>query len=106
MSAVKGRLENGKVVLAEQVDWPDGTEVRVEPVSNGDQLAPGEESQGDDPQSIARWLAWYDSLEPLILTPEEEAALKAQPAPGRGRGKLLIASDDDEYLDDCAEYMP
>jgi hypothetical protein len=77
MTAVKGKLENGKVVLAEQVDWPEGTEVRVEPISNGEEPASGEELQGDDPQSIANWLAWYDSLEPLIFTPEEEAAREA-----------------------------
>ena len=32
---------------------------------------------GDDPASIARWLAWFDSLEPLEFTLEEEAALEA-----------------------------
>ncbi|MGA7499374.1 MAG: hypothetical protein WBX00_21800, partial [Isosphaeraceae bacterium] len=32
---------------------------------------------GDDPASIARWLAWFDSLEPLSFTPEEEAAWEA-----------------------------
>jgi hypothetical protein len=31
-----------------------------------------EAEQGDDPESIARWLAWLDSLKPF-LTPEEEA---------------------------------
>jgi hypothetical protein len=87
MSAVKGKLENGKVVLAQQVNWPEGTEVRVEPISNGDELAPGEEFQGDDPESIARWLAWYDSLEPLIFTPEEAAEREAAEREAKQREK-------------------
>ena len=35
-----------------------------------------EEEQGDDPESIAKWLAWVDSLEPLILTPEDEERIR------------------------------
>ncbi len=27
----------------------------------------------NSPEAIADWLEWYDSLEPLLLTPEEEA---------------------------------
>ena len=29
------------------------------------------------PEAIEVWLKWYDSLEPLIITPEEEADLAA-----------------------------
>ena len=32
---------------------------------------------GDDPASIARWLAWFDSLEPLCFTADEDAAWRA-----------------------------
>ena len=32
---------------------------------------------GDDDASIACWLAWFDSLEALSFTPEEEAAWQA-----------------------------
>ena len=28
------------------------------------------------PEAIADWLAWYDSLEPLVFTPEEEMDLR------------------------------
>jgi hypothetical protein len=90
MSAVKGKLENGKVILADHVDWPEGTEVRVEPISNGDAMASGEELQGDDPDSIARWLAWYDSLEPLIFTADEEAAREAAQREAKEREKAAF----------------
>ena len=28
------------------------------------------------------------------------------PIPGRGKGKLIIHADDDEHLNDFAEYLP
>jgi prevent-host-death family protein len=31
---------------------------------------------------------------------------KGVPIPGRGKGKLVIHADDDEYLKDFAEYLP
>ena len=31
---------------------------------------------------------------------------KGVPIPGRGKGKLIIYSDDDEHLKDFEEYMP
>lgn len=31
---------------------------------------------------------------------------RPQPVPGRGKGMLIIHSDDDEHLKDFAEYMP
>ncbi|MCU0705313.1 MAG: type II toxin-antitoxin system prevent-host-death family antitoxin [Fimbriiglobus sp.] len=36
------------------------------------------------------------------LTPELPIGV---PIPGRGKGKLTIISDDDEHLNDFAEYM-
>jgi GNAT superfamily N-acetyltransferase len=36
----------------------------------------------------------------------EPPAEKPRPVPGRGRGKLVIVSDDDEHLKDFEEYMP
>lgn len=31
---------------------------------------------------------------------------RPHPVPGRGRGKLVIVSEDDDYLKDFEEYMP
>ena len=35
-----------------------------------------------------------------------EAAEKPDPVPGRGKGMLTIVSEDDEHLNDWAEYLP
>lgn len=72
MATIRGTLQNGQIILAEPApaDWPDGAEVRVELV---DPLR--DDGQGTDPESIAEWLAWHDSLEPF-LSEEDEAAWK------------------------------
>jgi hypothetical protein len=36
-----------------------------------------EEEWSDSPEAIEDWLRWYDSLEPLEFTPQEEADLAA-----------------------------
>ena len=33
-------------------------------------------------------------------------AEKPRPVPGRGRGKLVIVSEDDDHLKDFEDYMP
>jgi hypothetical protein len=76
MAAIRGRYIDGKVVLDTPPDWPEGAEVIVEPVTDEAGIGMPEEGQGDDPESIARWLAWYDSLEPLVLTPEDEERIR------------------------------
>src|SRR5207245_1986199 len=86
-------------------DWPDGAEVEIrlarESGDNGDRSMnpdesartpaamdktrrpeetaeePVEEGWSNSPEAIADWLKWYDSLEPLTLTPEEEADAEA-----------------------------
>jgi hypothetical protein len=74
MSAIRGWYKDGQIVLdgPPPADWADGAEVRLElvdPVSEDDDP---EGLLGSDPESIARWLAWYDSLQPF-LSEEDEA---------------------------------
>jgi hypothetical protein len=76
MHAIKGKFRNGQIVLTEKADWPEETEVLVEPVSATPTLGIREEDWPTDPEGIARHLALIDSLEPF-LTPEEEAAWQA-----------------------------
>ena len=75
MSAIHGRVKNGKIELPAPADWPEGTEVEVRPVEEAVGLT--EEDWPETPEEIAAWLRWYDSLEPLILTPEDEARIAA-----------------------------
>ena len=41
-----------------------------------EKMVEGAEDWSNSPEAIADWLAWYDSLEPLVFTPEEAADLQ------------------------------
>jgi hypothetical protein len=68
----KGGIRQGQVVVPKPIDLPDGTEVIVAscPPTSEEDI---EDGWDNSPQGIAAWLQWYDALEPLIFTPEEEA---------------------------------
>jgi hypothetical protein len=75
MNAIRSVVKNGRVEVDAPADWPDGTPVRVE-------LGLNDQSEYDDerpetPDEIREWLRWYHSLEPIVMTPEEEAAWAA-----------------------------
>jgi hypothetical protein len=78
MSAIRGTYRNGQVILdgPPPADWKDGTEVWLEPVDP----ASGEDDPdgllGSDPESIARWLTWYESLKPYRMSDEDDAEFR------------------------------
>jgi hypothetical protein len=73
MVVITGTLMNGRIVLDESTDWPDGSRVIVLPVGARDLDVDSEVSQSNDPESIVRWLAEFDAIPPWEFTPEEEA---------------------------------
>ena len=73
MNAVKGTVKNGHIVLDSPTDLPEGCRVRVEPITDGETFGVREEEWQDTPEAVDAWLQWYDSLEPLQMTPQEEA---------------------------------
>lgn len=74
MTQLKGIIRQGQVVLPCPAELPDGTEVNVVPVKT----PPSDDDDWDNsPEGIADWLRWYDSLQPLLFTDEERAALQA-----------------------------
>jgi hypothetical protein len=77
MKTIHAVWKNGQIVPTQPVDWPEGTALAVEPIGESLVTDPNGDLLGDDPASIARWLAWFDSLEPLNFTPEEEEAWQA-----------------------------
>ncbi|MFO0811260.1 MAG: hypothetical protein U0746_21740 [Gemmataceae bacterium] len=76
MSTVRGIYRNGTVTLTATPDWPEECEVIIEP-AQVPSIGMREEDWDDSPEGVAEWLRWYDSLEPLEMTPEEEAAWTA-----------------------------
>ena len=105
MSAIKATVRGGRLELDVPADWPEGTEVEIYPVSpsptrerrpsqanaaarastaseQAESVEPAAEADSDEawlnsPEAIADWLRWFDTLEPLELTPAEEADTQA-----------------------------
>jgi hypothetical protein len=78
MNAVKATWTNGRIQPGEPVDWPEGSELVVEPVGTGeDKVGLDETEWRDDPEARADWDAWLRTIEPPILTDEERAAFAA-----------------------------
>ncbi len=78
MDAIGATWRNGQIVPDTPVDWPEGYRLRIEPdavEAESDEIR--EDDWSNSPEAITDWLSWYDSLEPLIFTPEEEAELAA-----------------------------
>jgi hypothetical protein len=64
---IRGVVSGGRLEVDVPADWPDGTEVQIQPVD-------GEMSQ----EEIARTLVAMDQVKPFEMTAEEEAAWEAQ----------------------------
>lgn len=72
MSAIKGVIQDGQVVLPGPIGLPNGTEVEVVPVD------PVENDDGPmSPEEIERVLALMDQMQPLEMTDAELAAWEA-----------------------------
>lgn len=76
MHAIEGTWKNGQVVLSESANWPDGCRVMVEPLacpSADERLGLSEEDWPRTPEQMNDWLRWFDSIEPVEMSAEEEA---------------------------------
>ena len=76
MNAIKATWINGQILPAEPVDWPEGSELLVEPLASPEKIGLDEAEWRDDAQSIADWVAWVDTIEPLLLSDEERAEME------------------------------
>lgn len=96
MDAVKAIVKGGRVELLAPPEWPDGTEVVVRPVVGNGGLGVPEEDWGDGLEAAARWLEWYDSLEPLLFTEEERASWETARLDRKALEKATFASRAEE----------
>lgn len=76
MHAIKAIWTNGQILPAEPVDWPEGSQLFVQPITPDDKkIGLTEEEWRDDPEAIAAWEAWVHSIEPPEYTDEERASM-------------------------------
>jgi hypothetical protein len=76
MSAVRAKWQNGEVVLEGHPNWSEGRQLVVTELQQQEVTDPTEE-WSNTPEAIADWLKWYDNLEPLIITDQEQADSQA-----------------------------
>jgi hypothetical protein len=75
MNAIRATWTNGRIVPAEVVNWPEGMELLVEPVSMSERVGLDESDWRDDAEALADWEAWINTIEPLEYSDEERAEL-------------------------------
>src|SRR5271155_5582097 len=75
MNAILSVVKNGRVEVDAPPDWPDGTPVRVELGLNGQ--AKYDDERSETPEDIEEWIRRFREIEPIEMTPEEEAAWRA-----------------------------
>jgi hypothetical protein len=83
VNAVKATWTNGQILPGEPIDWPEGSELVVEPVGTGEKTGLDEAEWRDDPAAVADWDAWLRTVEPRVLTEEERAAFATYEAEAR-----------------------
>jgi hypothetical protein len=76
MHAIKATWINGQILPSEPVDWPEGSELLVEPiVPNEEKIGLTEKEWRADPESIATWEAGVRSIEPPEYSDAERAEM-------------------------------
>ena len=75
MIAVHAKWKDGRVVVDEAVDWPEGCELEVRPVTANGSVE--EDSQANDLEAITRGIAEFQAIPPLQMTADEEAEWQA-----------------------------
>jgi hypothetical protein len=72
MDAIRATVSSGRPELDAPPDWPEGTEVLIEPMrGRGEKIGIDESEWSDESGSFADWEAWIKTIEPLEFTPEE-----------------------------------
>jgi hypothetical protein len=82
MSAIRGTIRGGKVVFDTPPGWPEGKEVLVvDPAEVNKPVPPvpmmTDDEQGDDPESVAEWLAAFDAIPVAATSPLDDPAVVA-----------------------------
>ncbi len=75
MNSIRATWKNGQIIPSEPVDWPDGSELLVEPVPTSEKIGLDESEWRDDAAALADWEQWIKTIEPLELTDEERASM-------------------------------
>lgn len=76
MATIYGTVANGKIEVAAPAEWPEGLSVRINPADDCE-VGMREEDWPTTPEAIEAWCAMIENLEPVILTPDDKARIRA-----------------------------
>lgn len=74
MSTIPATFIDGKIVPDVPPDWPNGTRLSIEATPLSPVRMMTEDEQGDDPESIIRWLAATDAIPMARSSPFDDPA--------------------------------
>jgi hypothetical protein len=77
MPPMQATFIDGKIVPDGPPDWPNGTRLVIQPSPVPPVRMMTDEEQGDDPESIARWLAAFDAIPVAASSPFDDPAVAA-----------------------------
>src|SRR5437870_3431801 len=75
MTTIHNRVRHGRIEADAPADWPDGTPVEILPLAADAGLGMREDDWPTTPEGLADLLRRWDTHEPSVLTPDEEADL-------------------------------
>lgn len=96
MNAFRGTIKNQQIVLDKPADLPEGTRVEVHPLeANHPGLGMREEDWPTTPEGISALLARMNQLEPGWLSPDDDAAWRADLKAQKESAKAQFLSRND-----------
>ncbi len=76
MNAIKAVWTQGRILPSEPVNWPEGSELLIEPLPSMERIGLDEADWRDGPAAQADWDAWIRTLEPAQLSAAERESLE------------------------------
>jgi hypothetical protein len=96
MNTILSVVKNGRVEIDAPPDWPEGSPVRVELGLNGRAT---DEERPETPEEIEEWIRRFREIEPIEMTPDEEASWEAD-RKAQKEFDIASAADRDRRIDE------
>lgn len=100
MDTIRTTVQDGRIDVHVAADLPDGTEVEIRIVPASADYKPGDGVQDETPEEIEASIERLMSIEPLIFSPEEQAAWDAAQAERKRWEKEHFMQWSDRIADD------
>ena len=100
MEQISGEIRDGEVTLHRPIDWPDGTQLLIfraaaDVESAGTEhftFGMDESEWPSTPDELQEWIVWCEGLQPLDLTPHEQAAIEAEREQSKRESIAMVKS--------------